>query len=285
MTDADGQPVQGEFSLSVVDKAVLALADPNAPDIRDAFYGNQNLGVRTGMSLAAYANRNIFAPGGMGGGGGEAATPVVRERFEDTAFWDAQIVTDEQGQARVTMTLPDNLTTWQVLSRGLTADTRVGQGEMDLLTTKDLLVRPVTPRFLVAGDHIQLAAIVQNNTSSDMDVQANLQSSGVILDDPASASQTVSVPAGRGVRLDWWGRVQDVDSVDLLFSADGGGLSDAARPASGALPVRHYTAPQTFSTAGILDEGGERLEQVSLPRSTTLLAQLAGSWMWSWLPP
>ena len=46
------QPVQGEFSLALVDLAVLALADPNAPDIVPAFYGEQPLGVRTGLPLA-----------------------------------------------------------------------------------------------------------------------------------------------------------------------------------------------------------------------------------------
>ena len=43
--DTDGRPVQGEFSLALVDKAVLALADPNSLGIFDSFYGKQNLGV------------------------------------------------------------------------------------------------------------------------------------------------------------------------------------------------------------------------------------------------
>jgi uncharacterized protein YfaS (alpha-2-macroglobulin family) len=51
----------------------------------------------------------------------------------------------------------------------------------------------------------------------------------------------------------------------LIFSADGGGLSDATRPVWGDLPVYGYTAPQTFGTAGTMDAGGERLEIVSLP--------------------
>ncbi len=42
--DAQGKPVQAEFSVSVVDKAVLALVDPNTADIQDAFYGRQMLG-------------------------------------------------------------------------------------------------------------------------------------------------------------------------------------------------------------------------------------------------
>ena len=52
VTDSTGEPINGEFSLSVVDKAVLALADPNSPDILPAFYGKQSLGVSTGLSLA-----------------------------------------------------------------------------------------------------------------------------------------------------------------------------------------------------------------------------------------
>ena len=52
------------------------------------------------------------------------------------------------------MTLPDSLTTWQVDVRGLTVDTRVGQAETQIVATKPLLVRPVTPRFLVSGDHV-----------------------------------------------------------------------------------------------------------------------------------
>ena len=45
VTDDQEQPVQGEFSLSVVDQAVLALADPNAEDILPAFYSDQPLGI------------------------------------------------------------------------------------------------------------------------------------------------------------------------------------------------------------------------------------------------
>jgi hypothetical protein len=268
VTDASGNPVQGEFSLSLVDRAALALADPNAIEIEEAFYGNQHLGIRTGVALAAYAWRQVNMQGGIGGGGGDGfETPFVRQEFEDTAYWNPEIQTDSEGRAQVSLTLPDNLTTWQVLARGLTTDTRVGQAESNLLTTKDLLVRPVVPRFLVAGDHVQLATIVQNNTRTELEVSVNLQSNGVVLDDPASISRKVTLPAGGRERLEWWGRVDDVPSVDLVFSAVSGELSDASRPANGALPVLRFMAPQTFSTAGQLDEAGERLELVSLPRS------------------
>ncbi|MDD2695886.1 MAG: Ig-like domain-containing protein, partial [Anaerolineales bacterium] len=140
--DAAGQPVQGEFSLAVVDLAALALADPNSADIVSAYYGEQPLGVQTGLDMAVYANRLVFLPGGLGGGGGEAITSVTRENFPDTAYWNAQVVTDEQGRASLSVQLPDTLTTWHTTLRGLTADSRVGEAVTQVVTSKELLVRP-----------------------------------------------------------------------------------------------------------------------------------------------
>jgi uncharacterized protein YfaS (alpha-2-macroglobulin family) len=128
-------------------------------------------------------------------------------------------------------------------------------------------VRPVTPRFLTAGDHAQLAAVVQNNTAAALEADVSIEASGFALDDPGTATQSVSVPANGRARVEWWGSVQDVASVDLVFAVTADGYQDATRPAGGSLPVLRYITPQTFATAGILDEGGERLELVSLPLS------------------
>lgn len=273
VTDVEGKPVQGEFSLSVVDQAVLALAEANSMDILPAFYSEQPLGVNTSLSLAGSTQFPSFALGGMGGGGGEGQPNLqVREEFPDTAYWNAEIVTNEDGHAQVTLTLPDNLTTWQVEARGVTTDTRVGQDRSQVVATKDLLVRPITPRFLVVGDHALIAAIVHNNTRADLAVDVALQASGFSLDDPMNESQRVTVPGNGRVRVEWWGRAEDVAQIDLVFSASatdasGNFLRDATRPALGALPVLRYLAPQTFGTAGTLDEASTLLESVSLPRT------------------
>ncbi len=272
VTDSAGNPVQGEFSLAVVDKAVLALADPNSEDILKAFYGEQPSGVRTSLTLAVYNRRLMNLPMGLGGGGGAEAPSVTRENFPDTAYWNAEIVTDANGKATVSMNLPDNLTTWQLDTRGMTLDTRVGQAQGQVVSTKDLLVRPVTPRFLVANDHLQVSTVVQNNSTADLQVQVSLQANGFKLDDAGQQTQALSLPAGGRARVEWWGIAQDVPSVDLVFSADGqdsagNSFKDAARPALGALPVLRFVTPQTFRTSGILESSDGVQEQVSLPRS------------------
>jgi uncharacterized protein YfaS (alpha-2-macroglobulin family) len=196
----------------------------------------------------------------------------VREEFPDTAFWNPSFITDSNGMGQVTLTLPDSLTTWFIETRGLTLDTRVGQAQTEVVTTKPLLVRPVTPRFLVAGDHVQLAAIVHNNAGAALEATVSLDVTGFTLDDPAGASQTVEVPANGRAQVTWWGTATgDVEQAELVFAASGRSgartLSDAAKPALGALPIYAYVTPQTFVTAGMLIDGGERQEIISLPRS------------------
>ncbi len=267
VSDSKGQPVQAEFSMAVVDLAALALAEPNSREIVPAYYDIQPLGVSTGLTDAIYARRaNSQPPGGKGGGGGGDILSL-REKFPDTAYWKADIVTDAQGKAQVTLTLPDSLTTWQVDTRGLTSDTKVGQAIVRVVTAKELLIRPQTPRFLVVGDQAELAAIVNNTTASALDATVSLQVKGFSLDDPATAEQKVSVPANGRIRVAWRGLVQAGDTVDPIFSVKAQGLEDASRPTDGAIPVLHYSAPQTFSTAGVLSDAATRQEIIAIPKT------------------
>jgi len=268
--DADGNPVQGEFSLSLVDKAVLALADPNAPEIMKGFYGAQPLRITTSLTYANYARRITLAPPGLGGGGGMGILPpTIREEFKDTAYWNGSIETDDNGRASIRVALPDNLTTWVANLRGLTMDTQVGEASNEVVTTKDLLVRPITPRFLIAGDHLELAAVVHNNTDTKLNVNVSLTGTGFDLDDPDKQEQRIQLSARGQELVSWWVSIQDIEAADLVFEADAGTLRDASRPVWGDLPIHSYSVPQTFATSGSVAGDEEKLEIISLPRSFT----------------
>lgn len=269
VTDNQGQPVEGEFSVAVVDKAVLALADPNSEDIVPAFYKNQPLGIGTSVSLLTYTGRVSPQPGGLGGGGGGDVT-VVRELFPDTAYWNPSLITGADGHGQVNLTLPDSLTTWHVDVRGLTTDTKVGQAETELVATKPLLIRPVTPRFLVSGDHVLMAAIINNNTTNDVQAAVNLQSDGFVLDDPGKATLNINIPANGRYRAEWWGTAGQTQTADLVFSVTTNStpaLQDSARPVWGKLPILQYTAPQAFVTGGVLNGAASQQEVIALPRT------------------
>ena len=192
----------------------------------------------------------------------------LREQFADTAFWDATVITDQSGQATIEIELPDNLTTWVFRGVGVTARTHVGEATGELLVTKPLLVRPVSPRFLVVDDRAHLTALVSNNTGDAQEVKVTLHAEGLDLED--AATQTVSIPTGSESKVSWWVTVNDVESVDVKMSAVAGEYSDAARPRlttgpDGTLLVHRYTAPEIVGTGGQLVEEDSRTEVVALP--------------------
>ena len=283
VTDYQGNPVQADLSLALVDLAVLTLKEDNAPHIVDAFYAEQPYRSRIGSGLVfsgeGYPVEIPVEQLGLGGGGGgEAADAAlaravgddedgVRQDFPDTAFWQANLTTDANGQATVEIPLPDNLTTWRLSSKAVTAEeTLVGQSAVDIITTLPLLVRPVTPRFFTVGDVVELGAIVNNNTADALETAVTLQATGVTLSGPET--QTITVPANGQMLVRWPVTVANVAGVDLTFRVEGGDYSDATKPTfgdGGDIPVYRYTADDVVATAGQLDEAGNRVEAILLP--------------------
>src|SRR5205823_2980228 len=129
--DAAGRPVAADVSLALVDKAIFSLADDNAPKLMDEFYGNRGLTFDTASSLLvlnSLLQPQEGGPGSKGGGGAvkAGAADFVRGNFQDVAFWRGNVTTDANGQAQVSVALPDNLTTWRATALGVTGETQVG---------------------------------------------------------------------------------------------------------------------------------------------------------------
>ncbi|QDT68107.1 MG2 domain protein [Planctomycetes bacterium MalM25] len=145
------------------------------------------------------------AGGGSFGGEAPAEEPAVavRENFADTALWVGSVETDAAGFAEVKMPLPESLTAWKVRAWAVGAGLRVGEGEAEVVTRKDLMVRLRAPRFLVAGDEVTLAALVQNESPRELTVNVRLEADGETLTLPSNAAQTVTVEAGGEMRVDW----------------------------------------------------------------------------------
>ena len=260
--DASGRGVPAEVSLALVDASVLALADRPGPEIEDFFYRQRGLGIRTAVNMSmAPREREAESPSDNKGGGGAEFGTDTRTFFPDTAYWEPALRTDSQGRAEVSVTLPDSLTTWRMLSEGATVATQVGSSQTDIVATKDLLVRPVLPRFLVIGDRPELAAVVHNNT--DRAIQVLVEMEATAGQGGSGGGQNVEVPA-RGLQKVVWKDfiARQGTEATFTFRASGGGLEDAV---SLTLPVYHYTTPEVTATAGEVLAGEQRVEIVQLP--------------------
>ena len=201
----------------------------------------------------------------------------VREDFADTALWAPTVTTDAQGKASLSITLPDNTTTWVIRGVGLTQETFVGESTGEVVASKPLIIRPVTPRFFVVADRAQLAANVTNNTDDMLDVTVTLIGEGYSLDAGTPTEQVITLAAHQESKVTWWVTAQDVTSIDLTFAANAvpqdrsePEYTDASKPRlttgpEGSLLVYRYTAPDIVGTAGQIIEGGARTEGIALP--------------------
>ena len=111
-------------------------------------------------------------------GGGTDVAPTLRSNFADTAYWVASSTADESGIVEVKFTIPDNLTTWKIKAWTMGDGTRVGSGTSDIISSKDLIIRPQTPRFFTERDQIVLSAVVHNYLASEKSVTVVIENEG-----------------------------------------------------------------------------------------------------------
>ncbi len=199
--DSNGNPVDGRLALWAVDEGVLALTDYQVPDILKEFVPAKTSGVYARddysdivRSFTPYGDPRLSLGGyGMGYGRGSGsgfggkgkrvqAGGVVpaRQKFETTPLFLGDLAV-RGGKARSEVHIPDNLTTFRVFavaSSRLTDNTspgRFGVGESRIQVSTPLMIRPALPRTLRPNDRTEVAAIIQNNTSTSGQVEVHMR--------------------------------------------------------------------------------------------------------------
>jgi uncharacterized protein YfaS (alpha-2-macroglobulin family) len=84
-------------------------------------------------------------------------------------------MTDENGDVIIKFTMNEALTKWKFLWLAHTKDLKVGTGQKEIVTQKDLMVMPNAPRFFRQNDEIYFTAKVSNMTKEPMKGEAILQ--------------------------------------------------------------------------------------------------------------
>ncbi|MFH1170993.1 MAG: Ig-like domain-containing protein [bacterium] len=128
VTDAAGKPVRAEVNLSIIDEALSVIQWENPPMPLSALYTPVGSGI-----LQEYVSNKALAleSGAEGGGGGGGS----RQFFKDIAYFKT-IETNKSGQADVSFTLPDNITSWRITSQAVTKDLEAGHAVTALPVTK-----------------------------------------------------------------------------------------------------------------------------------------------------
>jgi hypothetical protein len=186
--------------------------------------------ARPADMLARKAGSDAQADKAAGAGAPTLVQPTVRKEFADTALWVGALETAKDGTAQVALNMPENLTTWRIKVWGLGHGTKVGEGQTDVVTRKDLIIRLQAPRFFVQKDEVVLSANVHNYLKAKKSVQVVLEL-GAAPPSPRVATRglsealtplsaldplakTVEIAPNGEARVDW--RVKVVDEGEAI---------------------------------------------------------------------
>ncbi|MCA9995979.1 MAG: Ig-like domain-containing protein [Anaerolineales bacterium] len=254
VTNRAGVPVSAEVSLALVDEAIFALSDLFNGPIYDSFYYERSNAVATYDALAPQRYLNDGGMGGGGGGGYEDGNP--RTDFPDTAAWFPVLHTDYNGEATVTLTMPDSLTSWRLTAVATTTDTQVGEAFINVQTKQAIVIQPILPEGLTAGDRVQLSTLVQNFSDAPQTITVEVVETAVSphISFPQTIAQSVTIPPGQREIVGWSVFAGVAGTATLQFNARvGEQLVDAI-----ALPLE--------------------IRPLSIPDVTTQIADFQGEW-------
>jgi len=283
VTDANSKPVSdAELAVVVVDEAILALTDYQMVDPLSVFYSNRGSGVFShyGRSSIVLANplslpnrEDQMAFGGAGAPvptqavmmeaamaptaadmaktqQGQQTSISVRSDFNPLAVFSPSVRTGANGEARVFIKLPDNLTRYRIMVVAVDeSGQRFGLGESSLTARLPLMVRPAAPRFLNFGDKFELPVVLQNQTDDPLPVEVVARASNLEIE---TAGMRVTVPANDRIEVRFLASTLKAGTARIQVAAISGTFADAAVV---ELPVYTPATTEAFATYGVVDEG------------------------------
>ena len=281
VTDHAGQPVRAQVSLAVIDEAVYGVKADDTPDPVRHFYRREYTRVSTSFSRGYYFTghsgrdriqlaRRGRRPFTLADFKGDSPTQAqVRKEFPDAIYWVADLVTDAQGRGRIAVTYPDALTTWRVTARAITEDTRAGSTVARTTTTKDLIVRPITTRFLTEGDEVIVPTLVHNYRAESRTASVSIAASGL---EPVGAHTATTAPLASGAerRDDWRFAAKAVGTATVTATATTESDTDAVEL---PIPVLPFGIRREAATSGSIVGAGETTATVNLPESANPAAR------------
>ncbi|MBW1941691.1 MAG: carboxypeptidase regulatory-like domain-containing protein [Deltaproteobacteria bacterium] len=193
-TDQKGAPVQGDFSLGVVDEAIYYIRPDHTTPMGSFFYAKRSPWIATTYS---------FPIRYLGGAVKSAGSRFIRKDFRDTAFWLPNFSTDKNGKASVEIPLPDNLTTWVTTIRGHSAQNVFGEQKAKSLVTKPLITSLKLPRFFRRGDQTEVRVINHNRTDLPLDIVKNTLNVQPPVSIEGSSVQVIQIPKRGQGQLSW----------------------------------------------------------------------------------
>lgn len=276
-----GAPVRAQISLGVVDEALYGVRQDTTGDPLRFFYRRPYSEVSTSFSrdyhFTGYSGTQALKlaqrrrPMTLADFKADRpARDAVRKDFPDAIFWLADLVTDAKGEGTVTVKYPDSLTTWRLTARAITADTKAGLALARTTTTKDVIVRLATPRFLTEGDTVQVPLVAHNYLDTTETFGMRVEATGLAATTSTSGPLTASIPSRGEHRSSWSYSAGTVGTATLTARATSPKDEDAMQV---SLPVLPYGLKRESGVSGTITDTAERSVSVEIPAASNPAAR------------
>ncbi len=202
-----GPGEEARFTLAAVDVGILNLTHYEAPDPRDYFFGQRQLGAEI-RDLYGLLIDGMQGTRGAIHTGGDAGAELGSERptQEPLARFSGVVKVGPDGKARVTFDLPAFNGTLRLMATAWTK-TKVGGASADVIVRDPVVALATAPRFLSLGDKSQIQIQIDNVDGRpgdyflDVDFRGGLSAGTeasrrkIKLDAGARKSATISITA------------------------------------------------------------------------------------------
>jgi len=171
----------------------------------------------------------------------------IRRDFRETAFFYPSIVTDSAGNLDIKFTLPESLTKWKILGLAYTKQLESGSTEKELITHKDLMVFPNSPRFVRQGDTLVFSTKVVNLSERALNGEVVLELSDALTQKTVNLvisdnqTQAFTLLTGQSSAFQWKLAIPNDPSLSVLqyrITAKAGNFSDGEEKAFPVLSNR-----------------------------------------------
>jgi hypothetical protein len=102
-------------------------------------------------------------------------TPKLRKYFPETLVWRPEVITDQNGHARIRFAMGDNITAWNMSVIASTVAGQIGVAEKELRSFQPFFVESDPPKVLTEGDQISQPVVLRNYLEKPQTILAELQ--------------------------------------------------------------------------------------------------------------
>ncbi|MGI4872629.1 MAG: carboxypeptidase-like regulatory domain-containing protein [Janthinobacterium lividum] len=170
----------------------------------------------------------------------------LRRHFADYAWWRPTLTTDAQGRAAADVVLPDDVTSWDTFVLGSDGHGRVGSLTSKLRAFKSLRAELAVPRFLLAGDQVQVLGKVLSYRPDTVQVTSAFRVGGQVL---RQQTRRVASSVIDTLLMTAPASTSGPDSVQVTFGlTQASGYADGEQRLVPVLPVGTRERVGTFAT-------------------------------------